>query len=272
VTGAARGEPIAALDAAAAAAIARAYLPGRVLGNRWHYHYARIKLRTDPLYPGVVEALRGCEAPLLDLGCGIGLLAHALRAAGLAMPYRGVDNDTSKIARAGRAAARAGLADVRFDCIDLADGPPAHSGSVAILDVLQFVAPQVQDAILDAAVAMLAPGARLVIRTGLDDGSRRARTTRRIDALSRALGWMNAGPRRYPDAGALRARFDAAGLRADFTPLHGNTPFNNWRVVAERPRAPVAPLTDTPLTDTPLTDTPLTDTPLTDTPLTDTPL
>lgn len=232
----------AAFDAATAAAIARAFLPEHRFGNRWHYHYARIKLRTDPLYPGVVEALRGCDAPLLDLGCGIGLLAHALRAAGLEMPYSGMDNDAAKIARAGAAAARAGLEDVRFDCIDLSGGPPPHSGSVAILDVLQFVAPEVQDAILDAAVAMLAPGARLVIRTGLDDGSRRARTTRRIDTLSRVLGWMNAGPKRYPDADALRARFDTAGLRAQFTPLHGNTPFNNWRIVAERPRAPVAPL------------------------------
>lgn len=224
----------AAFDAASAAAIARPFLPEHRFGNRWHYHYARIKLRTDPLYPGVVEALRGCDAPLLDLGCGIGLLAHALRAAGLAMPYHGVDNDGPKIVRAGRAAARAGLAEVRFECVDLAEAPPTHSGSIAILDVLQFVAPDVQEAILDAAVAMLSPGARLVLRTGLDDGSRRARTTRRIDALSRALGWMNAGPKRYPDADALRARFDAAGLTAEFTPLHGNTPFNNWRVVAER--------------------------------------
>ena len=121
-----------------------------------------------------------------------------------------------------------------FEAVDLADGTPAHRGSVAILDVLQFVDPGVQDAMLDAAVAMLAPGARLVIRTGLDDGSRRARVTRGVDALSRWLGWMNAGPRRYPDADALRARFAAAGLRAEFTPLYGNTPFNNGRIVAHR--------------------------------------
>jgi hypothetical protein len=81
---------------------------------------------------------------------------------------------------------------------------------------------------------MLEPGARLVIRTGLDDGSARARTTRRIDVLSRALRWMNAGPQSYPDPGALRARFDSAGLSARFEPLYGRTPFNNWLVVAGR--------------------------------------
>ena len=209
-----------------AAAIAHAFLPSRWYGNRWHYYYSRSKLGSDPLYPGVIDALRGSDAPLLDLGCGIGLLAHALRAAGIAVPYRGVDNDAAKIAQARRAAGVAGLHSVGFDLVDLAAGMPAHRGSVAILD---------------AAVAMLVPGAQLVIRTGLDDGSRRARFTRRIDALSRVLGWMNAGPKRYPNADAMRARFDAAGLRSEFTPLYGRTPFNNWRVVATKPISPAFP-------------------------------
>jgi len=223
-----------ALDGESAQRIASAFSPERWHGSRMHYFYARTKLRTDPLYPGVVDALRGTSAPLLDLGCGIGLLAHALRASGLNLPYRGIDNDATKIAAARQAAGNAGLADVAFDCIDLAAGPPAHRGSVAILDVLQFVSPDAQDAILDAAVAMLEPGARLVIRTGLEDGSARARTTRHIDTLSRALGWMNAGPKRYPEADALRARFDAAGLDAEFEPLNAGTPFNNWRIVATK--------------------------------------
>lgn len=214
--------------------IARAFLPERWYGNRYLYYYTRTKLHTDPLYPGVIEALRGTVQPVLDLGCGIGLLAHALRAGGIALPYRGVDNDAPKIAQAKRGGERAGLHDVAFDVVDLAQGVPAHRGSVAILDVLQFLPQQAQDAALAAAVAMIAPGGALVIRTGLDDGSERARTTRRIDSLSRTLGWMNAAPKQYPDADAMRARFDAAGLRSTFEPLYGNTPFNNWRVVATR--------------------------------------
>jgi SAM-dependent methyltransferase len=224
----------ATLPPADALRIARAFLPARWYGNRYHYYYSRAKLRSDPLYPGVVDALRGSRAPLLDLGCGIGLLAHALRAAGVDVAYRGVDNDAAKIAQATQAGARAGLRDVHFDVIDLAQGLPAHAGSVAILDVLQFVPIDAQDAILDAAIARIADGGVLVIRTGLDDGSTRARTTRRIDAFSRRLGWMNTGPKRYPDAEALRVRLEAAGLRSTFTPLYGNTPFNNWRVVATR--------------------------------------
>ena len=221
------------LDAATARNVATAFLPERWHGNRWHYHYTLAKLRTDPLYPGVVDALRGTTAPLLDLGCGIGLLAHALRAHGIGLPYRGIDNDQEKVLRAQRAAARAGLRDVAFDAVDLADGSPVHRGSIAILDVLQFVDPAVQDAMLDAAVAMLVPGAPAAVVQAGADHQPRARITRGVDAFSRALGWMNAGPRRYPDEGALRTRFADAGLRAEFTPLYGKTPFNNWRIVAE---------------------------------------
>ena len=228
-------EATPALDAATASRIAAAFRPARWYGNRALWCYVVAKLRCDPLYPGVTGALRGCDAPLLDLGCGVGLLAHALRDAGLGMPYRGVDVDARKIAHARRAADAARLRDVAFESVDLSAGMPAHRGSIAVLDVLQFVSPAAQDEILDAAVARLAPGARLVIRTGLDDGSARTRTTRRIDVFSRKVGWMNAGPQAYPDAGALRARFDAAGLSSAFSPLYGRTPFNNWLVVAERP-------------------------------------
>lgn len=222
------------LDAATAGAIARAFLPASRLGNRYAYYYARGKLGSDPLYPGVADALRGSSAPLLDLGCGLGLLAHTLRAAGIGLPYRGVDVDARKIAKAREAATRAGLRDVAFEVVDLAREAPRHAGSVAILDVLQYLAPAAQAATLDAAVAMLVPGARLVIRTGLDDGGPRARFTHFADLVGRLSGWMHSAPRCYPRGDALRAKLEGAGLDVEFVPLHGNTPFNNWRVTAER--------------------------------------
>jgi len=214
--------------------IARAYLPEHPLGNRWDYYYSRAKLSSDPLYPGVSEALRGTDAPLLDLGCGLGLLAHTLYADGIRVPYRGVDSDAAKIRRAVRAAAKVGLKDARFDTMDLSRELPTHRGNVVILDVLQFIPYPAQAQAIDKMIAMLTPGAKLVIRTGLDDGTGRARITRAVDLFSRALGWMNAMPRYYPDGEALRARLLAAGLQVEFTPLFGRTPFNNWRIVASK--------------------------------------
>lgn len=221
-------------DAATAKRIARAFLPAALLGNRHDYYYALVKLRTDPLYPGVLAALRGSSAPLLDLGCGLGLLAHALRLDGQQLPYRGVDIDAGKIARAQRIAVASGLQAVAFEVVDLALLLPRHAGSVAILDVLQYLPADAQRDLLDHAIAMLTPGARLVIRTGLGDASPRGRTTRITDRLAHLAGWMQARPKCYPTTDGLRAQLEGAGLSATFAPLYGDTPFNNWLVVAER--------------------------------------
>lgn len=207
--------------------IARQFLPLRP-----HYYYARIKLATDPLYAGVGEVLAGTSAPLLDLGCGIGLLAHALRAQGFSGPYLGVDSDARKIDSARAAGGRAELAAVAFTCFDLENGFPDHEGSVALLDILQFLAPTAQDAVLERAMDCLVPGSRLVIRSGLALPGWRLAFTRGVDRLARLVGWMNVGPQRYPDRSALERRFAERGLTATFRPLHGRMPFENWLICA----------------------------------------
>ncbi|MEO8365250.1 MAG: class I SAM-dependent methyltransferase [Pseudoxanthomonas sp.] len=226
--------PTRPFDRAAATHIASAFLPAHPLGNRWDYYYTRSKLGSDPLYPGVLQALRGSEAPLLDLGCGLGLLAHALRLDGQAMAYRGVDNDAAKIERARKVAGKRGLAEVNFDLVDLAKGPPLHHGSVAILDVLQYLDAPAQQGLIGEVIGMLTPGARLVIRTALGDNSRRGQTSRVTDRLANLIGWMQSRPKCYPDADAMRAQLAEAGLQTTFSPLYGNTPFNNWLIVAEK--------------------------------------
>lgn len=224
-------------DAAHARRIARAFLPPRWFGNRYDYYYSLSKLRTDPLYPGALAALRGSTAPVLDLGCGLGLFAHALRGDGQALGYHGVDIDAGKISRARQIAAKTGLGDTRFDVLDLGAGLPAHAGSVAILDVLQYLSAERQRELLGKTIAMLTPGAALVIRSGLGDDSRRGRTTRITDRLAHTLGWMQEIPKHYPTRAALLSQLEDAGLRTDFRPLYGNTPFNNWLIVAARPEA-----------------------------------
>ena len=217
-----------------ARSIARAFLPKPGIGNRYDYYYTLTKLRTDPLYPGVLQALRPTTAPVLDLGCGLGLLAHALRADGQALPFYGVDIDAAKIRRGRDVAARTGLADVRFDVLDLGAGMPDHRGSVAILDVLQYLTPDRQRELLDSVIAMLTPGARLVIRSGLADDSSRSRTTRITDRLANLAGWMQERAKCYPTADGLRTQLEGAGLRTTLRPLYGDTPFNNWLIVGER--------------------------------------
>jgi len=225
------GQP---LSRAQATQIAGAFLPPHRVRNRWDFHYIRSKLSTDPLYPGVLRALRGSSAPVMDLGCGLGLLAHALRQDGQSMPYYGVDNDAAKIERAIAAAQRVPLASTRFEVVDLAHHLPAHAGSVAILDVLQYLQAPAQRQLLENVAAMLTPGARLVIRTGLVDGSRRGLVSRIGDRAANLVGWMQSTPRCHPSADGLRGILEGAGMQVAIEPLWGRTPFNNWLVVASR--------------------------------------
>lgn len=207
--------------------------------SRWNRHYVRAKLATDPLYAGVGRALGKDRAPVLDLGCGIGLLAQCLAANTPPVSYLGVDNDAGKIRHARLAAARAGLEFANFRVLDLAAGHAiaelGHRGDVVLLDLLQFVPPDAHGRILEQAAAAVAPGCRLVMRSGLAGRNWRVRVTRAVDVLSRAVRWMNAGPRVYPERVWLEHLLVGHGLEPEFSSLWGRTPFNNWLITARRP-------------------------------------
>lgn len=210
-------------------------IPRRYLPRHPHYYYARIKLATDPLYVGVGEVLAHRREPLLDVGCGIGLLAHTLRARGFEGAYAGVDVDTGKIESARASCARANLTGLQFDTVDLTRDFPAHQGNVALLDIIQFLPPDAQDRVLERAFESLSPGGILVIRTGLQRAGLRTRFTRNVDRLAWFTRWMNVGPNRYPSRDALEARFARHGMQPTFTPLRARLPFENWMIFAEHP-------------------------------------
>jgi len=227
--------PCQPLASAQARAIADAFRPARPWGNRRDYYYSRAKLGSDPLYDGVLQQLEGSHRPLLDLGCGLALLAHVLRQRGASQNYLGVDVDAAKIRRAEHAAHRAGLARVRFAALDVQAPLPAHNGDVALLDVLQYLHETPQQTLLQQAAARVAPGGRLLLRTPLATGDGRDRTTRAADRLAWMIGWMGTRPRHYPEAGNLYSVLTAAGLQVEAArPLHGRTPFNSWLLVARR--------------------------------------
>ena len=48
----------------------------------WLRSYVKSKLRRDPIFPAAYELLHGSKGPILDVGCGVGLLAFYLRERG----------------------------------------------------------------------------------------------------------------------------------------------------------------------------------------------
>lgn len=197
--------------------------------------YARGKLATDPLYPAVRRALgERDETPLLDIGCGMGVLAFYLRLTGWKGPIHGLDYDARKIDTANRLAP--GFPGEHcFQCADATQGLPPHLGHVTILDILQYFPGPERARLLEESARRVAPGALLVLRTGLVAANWRFRVTRFMDHVAKAANWMKSPPLHYPEAGEIESALRGAGLEGSLAPLWGRTPFNNWLGVFSRP-------------------------------------
>jgi 2-polyprenyl-3-methyl-5-hydroxy-6-metoxy-1,4-benzoquinol methylase len=200
----------------------------------YNHYYVPSKLRTDPVYSAVVSEIGGSALPVLDIGCGIGLLAFYLRESGVTADITGCDYDAWKITNAKQMAERGGYAGLSFLAADARTGLPDFSGNVVILDILQFFKRPEQEALLRLAATRVAEGGKLVIRSGLQDDSARFRITVAGDWLAKLTFWMKAGPVCYPDCELFESVLGSAGLKVQISPLWGGTPFNNHLIVAER--------------------------------------
>ena len=202
--------------------------------TKWHREYTRIKLRTDPVYGAALREVSHAELPVLDIGCGIGLLAMYLRGAGYAAAITGFDYDEEKICAAREIAQRSGFHDLHYTAGDARHAMPEFSGHVVILDILQFFQRDEQDALLVLAAARVAPGGKLIIRSGLREKNWRHRITIIGDWLAKLTFWMKAAPVCYPDRPQFESILSSAGLTVHVEPMWGGTPFNNYLIVAVR--------------------------------------
>lgn len=210
-------------------------LARRYGADRYHAHFVFFKSLLDPVYAAAAQRLMGTALPLLDVGCGPGLLAAYLRAAGFGERVTGLDYDARKIAVACRA-----LADerTRFFVGDARHDQPDHCGHVAILDILQYMSAEDQAAVLTQAAARVAPGGWFILRTGLREANWRFRLTAAMDRLAKHAAWMKAEPVSYPAREWLRGQLEGCGLVGEVLPLSGRLPFNNFLFSYRRPADP----------------------------------
>ncbi|WP_243041578.1 class I SAM-dependent methyltransferase [Dyella sedimenti] len=209
----------------------------RIAGSYDHWlqrRYVQGKLAADPAYAAVAELVAARPLPLLDIGCGMGLLGQYLHVRGVLRGYLGLDNDPRKIEAGQRALRHAGLERVLR--LRLADGHAEHPlrGHVALLDVLHYLPRDCQQTLLANAIAHLAPGGRVIVRTMLRERSWRYQLTRVSEFFLRTSGWMRVGAQHYPSAEELRGPMEAAGLRVTLRPLHGRMPLDCYLIVGER--------------------------------------
>jgi 2-polyprenyl-3-methyl-5-hydroxy-6-metoxy-1,4-benzoquinol methylase len=186
--------------------------------------YARSKLATDPVYDTVARRLRGHPHPIVDVGCGIGLMAFHLRDHGFAQPITGIDHDAAKIAGAQRAA----YDGIRFEAGDARDPIPQGS-SVLLLDVLHYFDDAEQSQILANVAGAVPPGGVAIIRDAVREASWRYRATYAAELFARGVRWIHAEQLHFPTRERIVGAFE--GFDAEVTPLWGATPFNNYLFV-----------------------------------------
>jgi len=200
--------------------------------DRFLHGYARGKIAWDPAYPAMANHMRGSSRPLLDIGCGVGLLAAYLRECGCSQAILGIEPDVAKVALA-RECVAASYPEIEFRR-GTAENLPAFSGDVVMLDVLHYMAPDVQRRILESLAETLGPGDRAFIRTTFRDGSLRYFATMVEEAIVRTSGWIRGGRCIFPTRDEVCRPFEERGCETRVVPMWGRTPFNSHLVEVSR--------------------------------------
>jgi 2-polyprenyl-3-methyl-5-hydroxy-6-metoxy-1,4-benzoquinol methylase len=194
--------------------------------QRWLRHYASSKLRSDPVFSAVAEILRETDLPLLDVGCGVGLLPFYLRERGYVAPIIGLEIDGRKTSRARHALM---TSDHEIDFVEhnVCRELPAFSGNIALLDVLHYLAPADQQSLLERLATLVAPGGLLIIRDCPRDASARFWMTYAGELFAQIISWNIGGTLHFPTRDSINAAFVREEFSREEKPMYTGGPFNN---------------------------------------------
>jgi 2-polyprenyl-3-methyl-5-hydroxy-6-metoxy-1,4-benzoquinol methylase len=190
------------------------------------------RLRLERAGYDAIEALVPARGTVLDLGCGEGLLAHVLAEGGRSVVA--IDHDA---ARVERARASVGGRSLRFVAADFTETSLPRADAVLLVDVLHYLQPAAQDALLARAVAALEPGGTLLLRDPAAGSGLRFLWSRVHERVATGLGLTRARLGCWRTADAWAAALSSAGLReVRALPPAVGTPHADRIVVGRSPR------------------------------------
>jgi SAM-dependent methyltransferase len=209
--------------------------PYRAAG-RFAWHFARGKLGGDPAFRHLLEARLIPEgARLLDLGCGQGLLAALLRAAGRPRlaAYRGIELMARDVERAHRALGP----DCGVEQGDIRRADFGAADAVVVLDVLHYMPLADQEELLRRVREALVPGGVLLLRVGDAAAGLPFRLSNWVDWTVAFVRGHGATRFHCRSVAQWRAVLEALGFAVRAEAMSRGTPFANVLLVARRSAA-----------------------------------
>ena len=202
-------------------------------GSPWLRNYVRGKLRNDRIYSAAYDLLGRSAEPILDVGCGLGLLAFYLRERACTQPILGLDLDARKI-RYGATIAARHYRDVELRFHNIEAELPDFRGNIALFDVLHYLRPRIQTALLSRLAERVAPGGFLIIRDSLRERRARYWITWLAEKFAQAISWNIDGVLHFPSRSGIDGGFDKKDFDRQSRPLWGASPFNNYIFIFRR--------------------------------------
>jgi 1-acyl-sn-glycerol-3-phosphate acyltransferase len=150
--------------------------------------YCRIKTSLEGNYESFHRLLPR-QGKIYDLGCGYGFAAYMLHWSAPGRSITGVDYDEDKIATAQALHLRD--AGIQFEAADLRTYLLETADAILITDVLHYLLPDEQEALLERCVNALQPGGTLIIRDGVTELKERQKRTALTEVFSTQILGFN---------------------------------------------------------------------------------
>jgi cyclopropane fatty-acyl-phospholipid synthase-like methyltransferase len=211
------------LEIEAAKHIAESYDVGR-----WLKGYIRGKLKADPVFAAGLGELKMRPGPVVDLGCGLGLMGMWLRRFGCESPYTGCDLSGWKIEAGRRAFQKMRLQDISLHEADMTTFPLEDASTICAFDVLHYLPQETQAKLVCKLASAAKSGSVVLIRNGVSGCGWRSTMTSLEEYWTRATKWIRGGAINFPSLEPLLAQFESQGCKVEFRPLWGKTLFSSY--------------------------------------------